>query len=160
MAKAGTPSTVNSWSAEGVPIDLACQRLMPSEWSAYTQARDAARGVEQKLLLSKPISVPDNDQRRLDALNGARIAVRASLRAFLERGEFELWGRRDIPLAPPERVPVSALSYLRIDIEQRTAAMEGLMLFDLHLRPLGAPAAETRHGQQTRRVKLALKKLY
>jgi hypothetical protein len=160
MAKAGTPSTVNSWPAEGVPIDLAWQRLMPSEWGAYAQARDAARGVEQMLLLSKPISVPDNDQRRLDALKEARTAVDACLCVFLERGEFELWGRRDTPLAQAENVSVTALSYLCIDIEQRTAAMEELKLFDLRLRQPGAPAAKTRHGPQMGRVQLALKKRY
>jgi hypothetical protein len=140
MAKSTNPPTVDPWPAEGLLIDAACRSIMPDLWDAYTQARAAAPNLAElreaahnaskrraKLCLK---SRPDA-QRWFDAW----IALDTQLRRCLEEGKFELWGRPGNPLAQPERIPRSALQWLRFyNFEERTAEGEGLKLFDVRLR--------------------------
>jgi hypothetical protein len=94
-----------------------------------------------------PLSLRADQERRLAVCEEARTAVDLSLRDSLTRGGFDLWGRRDSPMAEPERVPVSAIGALRFDYERQTACGEGLKLFDVCLR---RPATETNSASWAR----------
>src|SRR5262245_51236004 len=154
MAKDETPSSGSPRPWEGLPIDIACQRLAASLWDTYMQARDAAQGIEQSLQRFVPLTLPADQQRCLNAYKEAWAALEAEVRCRLS-GEFELWGRRD-RFAELQLIPVSALDGLRLNFAEGTApdvkqaAGERPVLYDLHLKEVGQKAAESARAAGSR----------
>src|SRR5262245_12869604 len=114
MAKAPTSSSITAWPQEGYRLDVACQQIVPALWQAYAEARAAAGPVLQLLIFPAPA----DQQRRHDAYWTARRRLEAELRRLVERGELQLWARRDA-LAEPQRVAM--LPTLKIDFEKQIA---------------------------------------
>jgi hypothetical protein len=169
MAKDGKPPTVNSWPAEGLPLDPT--RIAPKLWDDYVAARAAARDVPRRLLwfVDDPSSgySPD-EERRLAQRNQAKAALDAQLRAYLNEDGHELWARHGSPEAPCERV-LASVDELKFDHENRTAKVRSLTLYGLWERcqadakPAAATAPtaiERPTGRQADRVLPVLPELY
>ena len=132
MAKAKTSPTAISWPPEGLPIDVACKLLMAPLWDDYAKAQDAVGNLDRAKQMVLRL-LPDQE-RRLAARDEARTALVAELRRRLEKEELELIGRRD-PMTPDQRIPPSALQWLRLNIEEQSADGEGLRFIYLRLLP-------------------------
>lgn len=169
MAKVGKPPTVNSWPAEGLPLDP--PRVAPKLWDDYVAARAAARDVPRTRLFfaGDPSSgLRPDEQRRLAQLNQAKAALDAQLRAYLKEHGRELWARHGSPETPSERV-LASVDELNFDHESRTAKVRSLTLYGLRERRLvdAKPAAvatppeiEPPEGSQADRVLRVLPEIY
>jgi len=169
MAKDGKPPTVNSWPAEGLPLDPT--RIASKLWDDYVAARTAARDVPRAVLFfagDPSGGLTPDERRRRDQRNQAKAALDAQVRAYLKEGRRELWARHGSPEAPSERV-LASTDDLQFDYERRTAKVGSLTLHGLWERrqadakPTAAaatPEIERPEGPQADRVLRVLPELY
>jgi len=169
MARVGKPPTVNSWPAEGLPLDPT--HIAPKLWDDYAAARAAARDVPRVRLFfadDPSFGLTPDERRRRDQLNQAKAALDAQLRAYLKEDGRELWARHGSPEAPSERV-LASFDELKFDHESRTAKVGSLTLYGLRERRLvdAKPAAvamppkiERPEGSQADRALRVLPEIY
>jgi hypothetical protein len=139
MSKAAELPIVDPWPAEGLPINVAFERIAKPLWDAYLAAPRPI-GV---FIVPGSTTASEHDLARHSR---PQAALDALLRKCVSPpAEFELWARPDRPMADLTLVPASQLGDLKIDYTQRTARWSwdrnaGPSLYDLHLRRVAGPA--------------------
>jgi len=142
MAQAKSPSSAPPWPAEGLPIDVAFERIAKPLWDAYL----AAPRQLTIIVLGGPPGHTTDAERDLARHSKAQAALDALLRELVSPpGGFELWARAGSRMADLKLVPASQIGDLEADYVQRTARWVGdsspePSLYDLHLRQVGGPA--------------------
>jgi hypothetical protein len=150
-----------------LPFDEACARIAGPLWTDYVTTWDAARDARERLSDYerkgfKPFTLLDPDQKRLhDLSNAAKAALDTFVHGCLERGEHELWARRNDRTAELKQVPASAIEVLRFDYQKHAARGDGLPpLYDLHMRLLSAaPVKRWRKPPQKENIRAALENI-
>jgi hypothetical protein len=136
MATAEKSSIDKSWSAEGLPINVAFELIAKPTWDDYSAPF---------ITFIVPGTTTESE-RGLVRHSRAQAALDALLRKCVSSGEFELWARPDRPWADLKLIPPSQVGDLKVDYAQRTARYVWdrnagpPSLYDLHLRRVAGPA--------------------
>jgi hypothetical protein len=151
MAKAKASLNADAWPAEGLPIDAACKRIAGPLWNDYAKARDSAGDVRRmRELRFAPITLRDDEKRRLAVWEEAKAALDAQLRECLGRGEYELRLYPDTS-SDSKPVPATAAGELQFDYEQRTVEWRGRQFYDARLHRGRSPATGESEPSSQRR---------
>jgi hypothetical protein len=136
-----------------LPINAACELIAGPLWSDYA----SAKAVDPGRYIVRFSGMTTDSELRRGRYEEAKATLDIWLRGCLERGEYELWARRNDRLAKSEPVTPSAVCALEFDYEQRTAVGDGLPpLYDLQIRlPPVAPIKRWRKPPPTDKLEAA-----